>query len=234
VIAIVAAAAFASAEWHGRSSRVGFRPPPELAQRPMASVGNAADAFLVWRGSGSNGRRLVLLTGQWGGPRRAPATRPGTGDAGAARAALGSGAAGDPLDAGSALYWAARLGVVRGFDVVMPPASFERRVAEDADHKAFRAEDGAYRHDLHGFWLRFSLPRAFAPPAEPTLVLIEPSWFAAGAPRDPLAWLSSVGVRTDLALVALDDPAASDEDRRAAAAYARAVKLPRLNVVRTR
>jgi hypothetical protein len=233
VTAIVAAVALASAEWHGRASRIGFRPPPQLAQRPVAGVRTAADAFLVWRESGSNGRRLVVLTGQWGGPRPAPTTPRATGGAGAARAALGSGAAGDPLDASSALYWAARLGVVRGFDVVMPPSSFERRVAADAAHKVFRPEDGAYRHDLHGFWLRFSLPRAFVPPPEPALVLIEPTWFAAGAPPDPLAWLSSVGVRTDLALVALDDPAASDEDRRAAAEYVRAAKVPRLNVVRT-
>jgi hypothetical protein len=226
-ICVVAAIALASAEWHGRSSRIAFHAPARTPQFRLASVRDVADAFLVWRES-SHGRRLVVLTGRWSGPRTSSSPGASAGDA-----PLGSGLAGDPLTADSALYWAARLGVVRSFDVVMPPALFERRAAEDAGHRPFEAEDGAFRHDLNGLRLRFALPRAFVAPAEPALVLVEPTWFSAGAPPDPLAWLASAGVRTDLVLLALDDPDATDGERRAATAYARSANAPRLNVVRT-
>jgi len=216
-IAIATAAAFVLANWHGRESRAAFHAPPELAQRPAAGVTSAAEAFVVWQGSGLRGRRLVLLTGRFGGSGRGQdAPGPGGG-----------------VTPGSAVYWAARLGLVRAIDVVMPPADFESQRAGDASHKVFRPEAGAYRHDLHGFWLRFSLPDALLPPTEPVLVLVEPTWFRPGAPPDPLAWLSSVGVRTDLALVALDDPAATESDRRAAAEYARGARVPVLQIERT-
>jgi hypothetical protein len=216
-IAIATIAVIGLSDWHGRKSRTTFHPPPELARRPVAGVGNAADAFAVWQGSGLKGRRAVVLTGQFGGAGHAPeAPGPGGG-----------------VTAASAVYWAARLGLVRAIDVVMPPAEFERQRAGDAAHKVFQPEAGAYRHDLHGFWLRISLPGTFLPPTEPALVLVEPTWFRPGAPPDPIAWLSSVGVRTDLALVALDDPAATESDRRAAAEYARDARVPVLQIERT-
>jgi len=216
-IAIAFTSVLALSQAHGQATRASFHPPPALARRPAASVESAADAFVVWKGSELRGRRLILLTGQWGDPRRPSGnlpTRAGT-------------------TAASAPYWAARLGLARAIDVVMPPASFEERRAVDSTHKVFRAEPGAYRHDLHGFWLRFSLPSALVPPGEPALVLVEPTWFRPGAPPDPLAWLSSIGVQTDLALVALDDPGATDPDRLAAAEYVRAARLPRLEVETT-
>ena len=180
-------------------------------------MGSAADAFAVWQGSGLKGRRAVVLTGQFGGAGQAPeAPGPGGG-----------------VTAASAVYWSARLGLVRAIDVVMPPGDFERQRAGDAGHKVFRPEDGAYRHDLHGYWLRFSLPRAFFPPDEPVLVLVEPSWFRPGAPPDPVAWLSSIGVRTDLILVALDDRSATEADRRAASAFVRSAGVPVLQIQRT-
>ena len=216
-IAIATVAAIVLAGWHGRESRAAFQAPPELARRPAASVGSAADALAVWQGSGLRGRRLVLLTGTFGGSGRAQ-------DA--------PGASGG-ITAASAVYWAARLGLVRAIDVVMPPADFERQRAGDAAHKAYQPEGGAYRHDLHGFWMRFSLPGALLAPAEPALVLVEPTWFRPGAPPDPLAWLSSVGVRSDLVLVALDGPAATESDRRAAAEYARSARIPVLQIERT-
>jgi hypothetical protein len=217
-IAVATVAAFVLAGWHGRESRARFHAPPALAQRPAASVGSAADAYVVWKGSGLRGRRLVLLTGQFGGSGRlqeAPS-------------------AGRGVTPASAVYWASRLGLVRAIDVVLPPADFERQRAGASASKAFKPETGAYRHDLHGFWLRFSSPDAVLPPDEPALVLVEPSWFRPGAPPDPLAWLSSVGVRTDLALVALDDPNATEADRRAAAEYARSARIPQLEIERTR
>lgn len=216
-IAIATVAAIVLAGWHGRQSRAAFHAPPELLRRPAAGVGSAADALVVWRGSGLRGRRLVLLTGTFGGSGRAE-DAPG----------LSGG-----VTAASAVYFAARLGLVRAIDVVMPPADFERQRADDSAHKAFQPEAGAYRHDLHGFWLRFSLPGALLPPAEPAMVLVEPTWFRPGAPPDPLAWLSSVGVRSDLVLVALDGPAATESDRRAAAEYARSARVPMLQIERT-
>lgn len=216
-IALATCAVIGLSAWHGRESRAAFHPPPGLASRPVAGVGSAADAFAVWRGSGLKGRRLVLLTGQFGGSGRTPdAPGPGGG-----------------VTAATAVYWSARLGLVRAIDVVMPPGDFERQRAGDVSHKVFRPEDGAYRHDLHGFWLRVSLPRAFLPPDEPALVLVEPTWFRPGAPPDPLAWLSSLGVRTDLLLVALDDPSATEADRRAASEFARGAGIPLLQVERT-
>jgi hypothetical protein len=64
------------------------------------------------------------------------------------------------------------------------------------------------------------------------LVLVEPTWFRAGAPPDPLAWLASLGVRSDLVLFALDGPAATETDRRAAAAFARSARVPMLEFER--
>jgi len=216
-ITVATIAVIGLSAWHGRESRATFHPPPELARRPVAGVGSAADAFAVWRGSGVKGRRLVLLTGQFGGSGRAPeAPGPGGG-----------------VTAAGAIYWSARLGLVRAIDVVMPPTDFERQRAGDAGHKVFRPEDGAYRHDLHGFWLRFSQPRALLPPNEPALVLVEPTWFRPGAPPDPIAWLSSLGVRTDLLLVALDDPSATESDRRAASEFVRGAGIPVLRIERT-
>ncbi|HET8732603.1 MAG TPA: hypothetical protein VFM45_02400 [Anaeromyxobacteraceae bacterium] len=216
-IVIATVAVLVLADRRGLGSRNAFRAPPALASRPVAAVGSAAEAFVVWRGSELKGRRFLLLTGQWGSPLRS---------AGSAGSAGG-------VTAASAAYWAARLGLARSFDVVMPPAAFEERRAEDATHPQYRPEPDAFRHDLHGFRLRFSLPGAVARLDEPVVVLVEPTWFRAGAPPDPLAWLSSAGLRTDLALVALDDPAATDADRRAAADYVRAARIPRLEIEMT-
>ncbi len=210
-LAILAASAGAAAQWHGRSSRAPFRPPPQLAHLQAASVRSAADAFVLWKGSGINGRRVIVLTGRWSGS--------------------GRGAGGGALpDMSTALYWAAHDGLARAFDVVMPPAAFERRRAADASSKVFQPEDAAYRHDLQGFRLRFSRPDALVAPPEPALVLVEPTWFSEGAPVDPIGWLSSRRVSTDLVVVALDDPDADDAQRRAAAEYARSMRLPRLDV----
>jgi hypothetical protein len=213
-IAMATVAALGLAEWHGRSSRVAFHPPEPLARRPVASVATAAEAFTVWRGSGVSGRRLMLLTGQFGETGPAPDSTESKG----------------AVNASNAVYWASRLGLVRAIDVVMPPADLERQRARDAPRKTFRPEVGGYRNDLHGFWLRFSLPGAVLVPEEPVLVLVEPSWFRLGASPDPLAWLSSVGVRTDLVLLARDGPGANDSDRRAAMEFLRSAHVPVLQI----
>jgi hypothetical protein len=221
-IAAIAAGAFASAEIHGRSSRLPFRPPPGLSGRPVAMVGSAADAFRVWRAAGVRGRRLVVLTGQWSKPRNAK-TRPPAPEEVAAALARGDM---EIVDAGSALFTAARLGVVRSLDVVMPPPAFTHRLGEVSGRKELERGDGAFRLAFEGLERRFSTPRAFVAPAERVLVLVEPTWFTEGAPPDPLSWLSSSGAAWDLALIALEDPAANAEERQAALSYARAAGAP--------
>jgi hypothetical protein len=221
-LAVLTAGVLATAELQGRSSRVLFRPQAELAARPVAVVGDAADAFRVWRAAGLRGRRLVVLSGQWSKPRNLESGAPTPEEMAAARA----GGETEFVDARSALFAAAQLGIVRGLEVVMPPAAFESRLAEVSGRKGLERGDGTFDLGYEGFARRFSTPRAFVAPAEPVLVLVEPTWFAEGAPRDPLAWLSAAGVRFDLALVALTDPAAGEEERRAASSFTRAEGLP--------
>ena len=87
---------------------------------------------------------------------------------------------GQALDDCSAVFLAAKLGIVRRMDVVMPGLAFGRRLAEVVGQKGLRRGDGAFELDLNGIARRFSTPRTFVPPAEPVLVLIEPSWFVGG------------------------------------------------------
>lgn len=219
--ALVAAGALASAQVHGRSSRRPFDPPAELRSTRVAQVGSAADAFRIWRAAGVHGRRVVVLTGQWSKPRNLK-TQPPTPEE--VEAMRGGGL--EIVDSRSALFAAARVGTARAFDVAMPPAAFTHRLGEVSGQKALEREDGAFRLRFDALERRFSTPRAFAAPDERVLVLVEPSWFAEGAPRDPLAWLLSRGVAWDLALLALEDPAASVEERDAALAYTRSAGVP--------
>jgi hypothetical protein len=221
-IAVFAAATFASVELHARASRVPFRPPAGLRERPLAAVGDAADALRIWRAAGIRGRRLVVLTGQWSKPRDLK-TQPPTPEE---LAAAGAGGELELLDARSALFTAVTLGIVRGLYVVMPPAAFSQRLGEVSGRKGLERGDGAFRLAYDGLERRFSTPRAFVAPDEPVLVLVEPTWFTEGAPPDPLAWLAAAGVRCDLALLALDDPAASDEERQATSSFAQASGVP--------
>ncbi|HEU4382852.1 MAG TPA: hypothetical protein VFR85_05035 [Anaeromyxobacteraceae bacterium] len=221
-VAALALAALAAAEGHGRGSRRSFLPRPELRGRPVAMVGSAADAFRVWRAAGVRGRHLLVLTGQWSKPRSLEAHPPAPAEVRAARA----GGEREFLDAESALFTAARVGIARSLEVVMPPSAFTHRLGEVAGLKELERGDGTFRLPFNGFERRFSTPRAFAAPMEPVLVLVEPTWFAEGAPADPLGWLSSEGVAFDLALLALEDPAASEAERRAALAFAQGAGAP--------
>jgi len=223
-LAVGALVAIASAELHGRASRHSFTLPPGLEGRRIGIVGTAAGAFRVWRRAGFLGHRLVLLTGQWSKPRSSDSQASTPEEAAAGRTSADA----EILEARNALLASARTGVVRELDVVMPPAALTHRLGDVRGLKEFRREGGAFRISYEGLDRRFSTPRDFVVPDETVLVLVEPSWFTEGTPPDPLAWLSAQGVRWDLALLALLDPAATGEERLAALAYGRTVGAPLL------
>jgi hypothetical protein len=216
IVTVASGAAIAAAPLHGHASRIPFRPPPEMTGPPVAMVGDAADALRVWRTAGVRGRRLVVLTGQWSRPRDAKARPPTPEELSPRREG------GDLVDAGSAVYAAGVLGIARRMDVVMPAAAFTHRMGEVRGLKGLVREDGAFRLPYHGLERRFSTTAAFVAPTEPALVLVEPSWFTDGAGPEPLGWLAERGVKSDLALVAMDDPAATAKERLAAEAFGRA------------
>ena len=206
-------------EAHGLRSRISFTPPSHLGGRCVVATADAADAFHIWVAAGLRGRRLLVLSGQWSRPRNV-AKEPLTPEEQEVARLHGETAL---VDARTALYAAARMGIARTIDVIMPPEALARRLAEVSGAKTLVRENGAFRVSYEGLERRFSNPEAFLPPQETALVLVEPSWFSPGAPSDPVAWLSSIGVTSDLALVALADPAATGEQRLAAARYAWAV-----------
>lgn len=215
-IAALSAAALASMELRGRAARVRFDVPVDLGAHRAAMVHSATDALRVWADTGVRGRRLVILSGQWAKPSIAR-THP---SASATLASTWTSSAQDPSDA---IFASTRLGIVRSLDVVMPPASFSRRLEEVSSTKVFVREEEAFRTTYSGLERRFSTPQGFVAPDEPVLVLIEPSWYAEGAPLDPLRWLASRGVTWDLALLALADLSATDAERLAASSYGRAL-----------
>lgn len=208
----------AAAEAHGRASRVLYAPRDGSKARRIAAVADAREAVRLWSAVGVRGRRLVVLTGRWSRPSPGELLPPAAGASGDAAPGASS--------ADGALYAAVRLGLVRSLDVVMPPAAFSHRLGEVRAAKGLVRADGAFGLPYHGVERRFCAPRALRAPDEPALVLVEPSWFEDGAPPDPLAWLASAGVVADLALVALDDPAASTGERAAALGLARAYGVP--------
>ncbi len=208
----VALAVMASAEARGRDARKLFEPGADTGPDRIAMVNDAAGAYRVWREAGLRGRHLVVLTGQWSRPRNLK-THPPTPEEMAAAQASGDM---ELLDAQGALYSAGRVGMVRRFDVVMPPAAFSQRLGQVRGQKELQRGDGAFVLPYQGLERRFSTPRAFAVPGETVLLLVEPSWFGAGVPSDPLGWLAGLGLRWDLALIALDDPVAQGEERQAA------------------
>lgn len=207
VLAASAVLAALASDCHGLASRRPFEPPPDLRGVSWATVGDAADAYRVWEAAGVRGRRLVVLTGRWSKPRNLKERPPAPEEL-----AAGSGG-GDIVDQDSALFAAAQSGIARRLDVVMPPSALDRRLAEVAGQKALERSGRAFRLPYEALERRFSAPEAFAAPSETVLVLVEPSWFQEGAPPDPAAWLAGLGARHDLALLALDDPAAGDEQR---------------------
>lgn len=223
-LAALAAAAVVASEAHGRSSRLPFDPPPELRGHPWASVGDATSAFRVWRAAGVRGRWVVVLTGRWSRPRD-PREVLAT-----AEELLAAGGRGSQLpdfvDVENALYAAAQVGIARRFSVAMTPGSLARRAEESRAQPDFAPDGGdAFRSPYHGLARRFSTAARLEAPTEPALVLVEPSFFADGG-ASPDRVLRERGVSFDLALVALDDPAATDAQRAAASAFVASVGAP--------
>jgi hypothetical protein len=199
----------ASLQARGHGARVPFDASRELGGRPWASVGDAADALRVWMASGLRGRRLLVLTGRWSRPRtleNAPVS-----EADLARGL--SGAPLDLLDANAALWMAGTRGIARSLDVVMPPAAFARRRAEVSGKRGFAPRPGGFALPFDAYERTFWTPDGYPPAEETVLVLIEPSFFEPGAPPDVGRWLRRLGVRFDLALVALEDPVATEDQR---------------------
>jgi hypothetical protein len=219
---VVAALAFVSAlaasELHGRSSRT-YLAGAGPSDPAVVVVADAGEALRAWRAAGVRGRDLVVLSGQWARPAGIRTAPPAT----LAELAAAEREEPEPVDGTAGLYLAAREGIARRLDVVLTPAALARRLEEVAGQKGVAtSEDGeAYTPPFIGVERRFSTARAFEPPAEPALVLVEPSWFDGAPPGDPLAWLRSRGVTFDLAIVALEDPAASEAARGMAAELAR-------------
>lgn len=211
---LVAAGAVALAlEAAGHASRTTFVAPPEFGATRWAAVGDAGDAVRVWAEAEQRGRRLLLLTGRWALVQSMRLD--------ALEASTARGAAPDLVDANTAIMATARTGIARDLQVVMPPDAWQRRLDEVAAAKELVRGERAFSVPYHGFRRRFALPGALEPPGEPALVLVEPSFFAPGAPDDPAAWLRARGVEVDLGLVALADPTATPDQLERAAAFAR-------------
>jgi hypothetical protein len=223
-IAVLAAGSIVAVQARGRSARLPFDPPPELRGHPWVAVGDATSAFRVWRAAGIRGRWLVVLTGRWSRPRDPREVLATAEELLATRGPDGS--LPEFVDAENALYAAAQVGIARRFSVAMTPPSLARRIEESRGKPDFEPESGdAFRFPFHGLARRFSTPDRLDAPTEPALVLVEPSFFAAGGDA-PDRLLRDRGVSFDLALVALDDPAADDAQRAAARAFVAAMNAP--------
>lgn len=208
--------ALASALWvevRGHAARTAFQAPPDFGAARWAAVADAGEAVRVWGEAGLHGRKLLVLSGRWANVKSSD-LEPADGAAGA------SGTEGDLIDANTALLASMRSAISREIQVVMPPEAFRRRLADVAGAKELTAGDGWFTLPFHGFARRFSVPERLAAPGESVLALVEPSFFAGGAPAAPLEWLRERGVDVELGLVALADPTATPEQRERAAAFA--------------
>jgi hypothetical protein len=223
-LALLAVGSVAAVEVRGRSSRLPFAPPPELRGHEWAAVSDAAGAFRVWRAAGVRGRWIVVLTGRWSRPRD---PREVLASARELMAVGGrDGSVSEFVDPENALYAAAQTGIGRRFSVAMTPSSLARKAEESRAQADFAPEGGdSFRFPFHGLLRRFSTPDRLEPPPEPALVLVEPSFFQPQAVA-PDRLLRARGVSFDLALVALDDPAADEAQRTAARKFVETLGAP--------
>jgi hypothetical protein len=223
-IAVLTAATAGYAEVRGREARTSFSPPAEFRGARWATVGDAGEAVRVWGEAGLRGRKVLLLTGRWARVK----------DLG--RDVIEAAAAGqapfDLIDADTAVLVAARSGIARDLQVVLPPAAYAQRLDEVRGAKEIRQGEGWLSLPFHGFERRFAVPAALAPPGEAVLALVEPSFFSDGAPQAPDQWLRERGVEVELGLVALSDPAATDAQRARAAAFAQGARAVAVEVAR--
>jgi hypothetical protein len=217
-VGLVIAGALVAASLHawGRASRTSFDPPP--GHERWAAVSDAAGAYRALRAAGVRGRRVVFLTGRWSRPRSLW-ERPMAGeqlDALIARERT-------EVDSDSALFAAARDGIFRSFDVVMPPAALAKHLAEVAGRKELVRLEGGFSLPYDALERRFTRPDSLVAPLEPVVVVLEPSFFQDGAPARVADWLADRETRFDLAFIALDDAEATDAQRDVARALAASV-----------
>jgi hypothetical protein len=218
--AILVAAIFTAVgvELKAHGSRTTFSPPPDFRGARWAAVNDAGEAVRVWGEANLHGRKVVLLTGRWAQVRPEavdPTARPSA----------------NQLDADTAVLAAARSGIARELQVVMPAAAFRARLDEVGAPKELRRGDGWFTLPFHGYPRRFSVPEEAEVPREPVLALVEPSFFAEGAP--PLeSWLRARGFDVELGLVALTDPTATEAQRGKALLFAEAERAVAVEVQR--
>jgi hypothetical protein len=223
---ILAAAVVAAVgvELKGYGSRTTFSPPPDFHGARWAAVNDAGEAVRVWGEAGLRGRKVLLLTGRWAQVKSMglePAETPAE-----------PGASPDQLDANTAVLAAARSGIARELAVVMPPEAFRSRLEEVGTPKELRRGNGWFTLPFHGYPRRFSVPEAAVAPHEPVLALVEPSFFAEGAPAALEAWLRDKGFDVELGLVALADPAATAAQRDRAVLFAEGTRAVAVEVQR--
>jgi hypothetical protein len=186
----------------GILSRIPFYPSEEFRGARWALVGDAATAVELWSAAGLRGRRVLVASGRWGKPPPAAATPAGP--------SPGASAPEDRIGrVGGALYDATMRGLARELTVVMPRTAFEARIEALRSSPETTLGDGWARQPFHGIPRSFHRPSTLPALDEVVLVLVEPSFFEAGAPPDLPAWLESQGVRFDLALIAAWDPEAT-------------------------
>jgi hypothetical protein len=208
LVALFAAAALAL-DRHGHAARIAFAPPEDFKGQRWAVIQDAASAVELWSAAGLRGRRLLVATGRWGKPVVADGA-----------AAPSSPAPGGPSDraglVSGALFEATMRGVARELLVVMPDAAFASRVSAIRPARETTLGDGWARQPYHGIARAFYRPAALPRLDETVLLLVEPSFFAAGSPPELTAWLEARGVRFDLGLIAVQDPEATPAQEAAA------------------
>jgi hypothetical protein len=213
--------ALAAAELHGHAQRRPFQRPSGF-EGVWASVGDAGQAARVWDAGQVSGRQVVVLTGRWASiPSETLAQLLG-GEA--------SRSFSDLVNPDTALLIATRAGLARSVLVVMPRAAWERRVGELSGQRGLQRAGGCATMPWMGIERRFCRPDAVAEHGEPSLVLVEPSWFAAPEAEPLEAWLARAGVTVELGLAATDDPTADDAMRARAEAFRQRVGAPSLEV----
>jgi len=225
LIALIGCAAVAAALGAQRRGQAARRLAGPGAAPPLAwrAVTDAGAAFGAWRVAGVRGRRLLVFSGRWSSIPPGEVFDP---DFPATVARLDPSAAevGARVGPDTALLLAAHAGVARELTTVMPPAAVAARAEATRASPGQVARPGLISSPAQGFqrWVvSCDLPPHGAPPAgEPVLVLVEPSYLGVAGCAEVEAWLSARGLVTDLALVALHDPAAGPAQEALAAALA--------------
>jgi hypothetical protein len=216
-----------AADQHGRASRLRFTPPDSFQGHRWGLIQDAAAATEFWSASGLRGRQLLVASGRWGKPvpQEVVAAMARAEAAGQITPALERAS-----QVSGALFEATMRGVARELLVVMPPAAFGTRVAAIRAARETTVGAGWASQTYHGIPRTFFLPSQLARPGEEVLLLVEPSFFADGAPTDLVGWLEEKGVRFDLALIAAQDPEATPSQQEAAQALAASLGAVTLEV----